>query len=516
MKNIIKISLISLITLSFLNSCRDAIDIVQDGEINNQQTFKTVADLQKYLLGDVYKTMSNTGPVTVSALFTDETGLGSANSTLTPGMHQFFLDPSDATSSSLWLSNYTTINRVNRLLAAAELITPATSAEQITYNSVIAQARVIRAFAYFTLETYFSTDLKNDDALGVILTTKVPVNDEKLPRVKNSEIFALIDSDLSFADTNLVDNTNYFYISKNFINAFKARYYLYRGKHALAKQFATKVINESGLSLVGVNTLPTSTPGSSAWHTSLNSYASTSAIAKMYNDKERGEIIFALSRPTSGSWTNIGTIFNTNSSTLGGSPLYDMGRNLFNILDSTPGDIRRYIYVDPTSKIDANYATNSDYKNSDVLVIDKYPGKYQGTNPLRNDEKVFRLSEMYLILAECAVVENDFVTAAGYIKQIRDKRNYLGPVTLPTYTSAAQAYSDILLERRVELAFEGHRYIDLKRLGALANKSIDRHPTDDVSTVPTTLPVTDYRFTLPIPRNEVQGNPSITQNPGYK
>lgn len=61
MKNIIKISLISLITLSFLNSCRDAIDIVQDGEINNQQTFKTVADLQKYLLGDVYKTMSNTG-----------------------------------------------------------------------------------------------------------------------------------------------------------------------------------------------------------------------------------------------------------------------------------------------------------------------------------------------------------------------------------------------------------------------------------------------------------------------
>lgn len=46
MKNIIKISLIFLITLSFLTPCRDAIDIVQDGEINNQQTFKTVADLQ--------------------------------------------------------------------------------------------------------------------------------------------------------------------------------------------------------------------------------------------------------------------------------------------------------------------------------------------------------------------------------------------------------------------------------------------------------------------------------------
>lgn len=206
-------------------------------------------------------------------------------------------------------------------------------------------------------------------------------------------------------------------------------------KHALAKQFATKVINESGLSLVGVNTLPTSTTGSSAWHTSLNSYASTSAIAKMYNDKERGEIIFALSRPTSGSWTNIGSIFNTNNLSLRRKPLYDMGRNLFNILDSTPGDIRRYIYVGTLHLKLTLTMPQTDYKNSDVLVIDKYPGKYQGTNPLRNDEKVFRLSEMYLILAECAVVENDFVSAAGYIKQIRDKRNYIGSVTLPSYTS---------------------------------------------------------------------------------
>lgn len=516
MKRIIKTSILTLIFLTSVNSCRDAIDIVQAGEINNEQTFRSVGDLQKYLLGDVYTTMSITNEVAVSAFFTDETGQGPANSDLTPGMHQFFVDTADPISSSLWLRNYTTINRVNRLLNVAELIKP-TSAEMREYNSILAEARAIRAFAYFSLETYFSPDLKSDDALGVILTTKIPAHSDKLPRVKNSEIFALIESDLAYADANLIDptNRNYFFVSKNFLNAFRARYNLYRGKYALAKQFATKVINESGLALVGVGTLPASVPGTEEWHRSLNSYNSTSAIAKMYNDRERGEIIFALSRPPSGSWSNIGGIFNTNNSSTGGSPLYDMGRNLFNILNNTIGDIRRFIYVDPSSKLDPNYATNPDYKNSDVIVIDKYPGKFQGTNPLRNDEKVFRLSEMYLILAECAVAEKDYAAAAAHIKRIRDARNYIAPVSIPVYTSDAQAYADILQERRVELAFEGHRYIDLKRLGAVAGKSIDRHPTDDVPTVPVTLPISDYRFTLPIPRNEIQGNPDIQQNPGY-
>ncbi|RTZ49596.1 RagB/SusD family nutrient uptake outer membrane protein [Chryseobacterium arthrosphaerae] len=36
------------------------------------------------------------------------------------------------------------------------------------------------------------------------------------------------------------------------------------------------------------------------------------------------------------------------------------------------------------------------------------------------------------------------------------------------------AYADILKERRVELALEGHRYLDLKRLAVAANVSMDR------------------------------------------
>jgi len=139
---------------------------------------------------------------------------------------------------------------------------------------------------------------------------------------------------------------------------------------------------------------------------------------------------------------------------------------------------------------------------------------------LRNDIKVFRLSEMHLILAECYASEGNINGAtnsvAAELKRIRDARNFLGTQTLPTYANATEAWADILLERRLELCFEGHRYIDLKRLGTLANKTMERDATDDsVSGTPLSIPNGDYRYTMPIPIDEINANGTIQQNPGY-
>ncbi len=68
------------------------------------------------------------------------------------------------------------------------------------------------------------------------------------------------------------------------------------------------------------------------------------------------------------------------------------------------------------------------------------------------------------------------------------------------------------------MCFEGHRYIDIKRLGPLTGKSIERDPTDDIISGATlTIPNNDYRFTLPIPQDELNANDLIRgqQNPGY-
>jgi starch-binding outer membrane protein, SusD/RagB family len=65
----------------------------------------------------------------------------------------------------------------------------------------------------------------------------------------------------------------------------------------------------------------------------------------------------------------------------------------------------------------------------------------------------------------------------------------------------------ILNERRVELAFEGNRWFDLKRLG--------RDITKPVAGGTPTVPYTDFRILCRIPVEQVAINPAITQNPGY-
>lgn len=537
MKNIFKIAILSAFVSLSLSSCNDALDIIQDGELNAENTFVNTEDMNKYLNGSVYAGLDITNNLFLSAQLTDELGMGPQNSELALSAHQFYLDVTNGPTANIWLGNYTTINRVNRLMEGAAKITPSAD-DQGKYNNILAQARLVRAFSYFTLLSYFSTDMKDPNALGVMLIDHVPGLSETVPRVNNSAIFSFIDADIAYAETNLAAvNGDYLRIGKNFLNAFKARYYLYRGMYPQAKIAAQAVLGSSGLVLTPL--VNPSVPGSAAGtlaqnntaHKTLNSYLTRNPYAKMLNNTNQGEMIFALNRPIVGAWGNVGSLFASNSSALNGSILYDMGRKTFNLLNVS-GDIRRYAYIDPTAKIDANYSTIATYREADVLVIDKYPGrpklmpdpistdiyreKVVSQAPLRNDLPVFRLSEMYFILAECAVEEGNFAVAAGYIKNVRDSRNYIAPVTLPVYSGKPTAYADILLERRKELYLEGHRYLDLKRLGAIAGVAIDRDPTDDLKSIPVTIPIDDYRMkSLPIPRAETQGNPTIQQNPGY-
>jgi hypothetical protein len=209
------------------------------------------------------------------------------------------------------------------------------------------------------------------------------------------EIYSLIESDLDFAYNNLKEGNNYKYVTKNLINAIRARMYTYRGKYQLAAQYAQAVIDNFPNGLTPAVPI-TGTPGTTTFNSSFYSESTPSPYRQMWNDAIQGEVIFALSRPSVGSWGNIASNWTTNTTNLSGSPLFDLGRNLFNIINQN-NDIRRWAFVDPTSVVSASYATDANYVSTDVLVIDKYPGK--GNTPLRNDIKLFRLSEMYLILA---------------------------------------------------------------------------------------------------------------------
>lgn len=522
-----KLRLIALLAIGVLFSCEDATDITQPGEFDETATFQTVDDMASFLNG-TYSTLTVTNEIGFTSIFTDEVGFGPANSGQNIDLYKYFLTNNDGNASAMWLSHYTTINYTNRLMRGAANITPS-AADLPRYNSIIAEAKALRAFAHLQLMAFFAEDMQNDSSLGVILMDRVPALNEQLPRNTTGEVFALIESDLNDADADLIDPTGataYYYVTHNMIRATKARMYAYRGDYVNAELAADSV---TGFTL---------TPAGTYTNAAAFATGSTSDYRKMWVDGTQGEIIFGLSRipPNDGKVANI---YTTNSSTASGSVLHDMGRNLFNLLadqnqdgiiptsastvpTAEDRDVRFRSFIDRTSLISAAYETIPTYETSDNLVIDKYPGKASGATGfnLTNDLKVFRYSEVYFIKMEARAAAGDLTTVATMMKNIRDIRTLAGgqPQPLPVYANATEAWADILLERRKELCFEGHRYVDLRRLGPLAGGvSVDRYIRDCTeNAVPVCeLPLGDHRYIMPIPINEIIGNSAIQQNPEY-
>ncbi len=479
-------------SLLLVSSCNDALDIVQPGEIYRADAFKTVTDLRNYLNGDIYSRVNNTEEIGFTTVFTDECGIGPSNGGQDKELHRFQLNANSDEPAGLWSTHYTVINRVNRLLEFADLVVTTTPADIAAKNAVLAEARALRAYSYIQLVSFFSVDPSNPNALGVILSTTPDRYDLFIdrPRVSNQLIYNLIESDFQFAETNLASTaTVYTRVTQKFIAAARARMYLYRKDYVKAKQYAT----------LATGALSTA-----------NTYNS------MWGDAAQGECIFAVSRPSGGTWSNIASTWYFNITSATGGAFLDMGRNLFNLYNQFPNDVRTAIWIDASAQINPNYAADINYVSNDILPINKYPGK--AAQPLRNDLKIFRNSEMVLILAECEVASSNLTAAATLVRSIRTARAFAAPApALPVYANAQAAWADILLERRKELAFEGHRYLDIKRLAALAgNQGITRDNTDDdIPNQPLTLSLSDYRWTLPIPQQEIAGNVNIQQNPGY-
>jgi hypothetical protein len=105
---------------------------------------------------------------------------------------------------------------------------------------------------------------------------------------------------------------------------------------------------------------------------------------------------------------------------------------------------------------------------------------------------------------------------------VRARANRLSPGTvLPRTSTGAQLLSDIWLERRLELAMEGHRYYDLvrqKRLVEVMNafnkaQATNTDPYDGGKTKPLVSSVNNL-FPIPTPQIQLSGG-VVTQNPGY-
>lgn len=481
--------------------CQDAYEIEPEGILDEKATFYEVEDAQIYLNG-LYGTMSNLNEIGFTSIFTDELAPSEEWNGSNRDVHQMIMNSTTAYASVIWLSGHNGVNRVNHLLNGVKEITVANDADQARLDDIVAQARFIRAYHYLTLVSYFSPNMEDNSALGVMLFEHVPLSNETLPRSTNGEIYSLIESDLDFAFNNISANHEYIYPTKVAVEALRARMYAYRGMYGQAATAANNVINNYGLTLTVAQPFDLAN-----FYHPVNS---KSPYRQIWSDvPTQHEQILTLRSLLNGTPSfNPAGIFYQNSTRCSGSPLWTMSYKVHEMLASNPNDVRLYAFVDPTSN-------NNACKDGEIM-IDKYPG-IQGAQ-LVNGLKLIRLSEMYMILAEAAVANDNLIEAASKVHAVKTARAIDGSAVMPNYANATAAWAGILEERRLEFFAEGHRYVDLRRLGAKANVSIDRHVKDNENAnEPTTLPITDHRFTLPIPFDETKVNPAIAdqQNPGY-
>ncbi|MCG8579914.1 MAG: RagB/SusD family nutrient uptake outer membrane protein [Bacteroidales bacterium] len=150
------------------------------------------------------------------------------------------------------------------------------------------------------------------------------------------------------------------------------------------------------------------------------------------------------------------------------------------------------------------------------------------------NERIIRLSDIYLVYAEACYHTSDEGTARTYVNYVRERARQGDASVLPDVTASGTELLDAIYhERRVELCAEGHRFHDLVRTGRLEKevktdgykvkaaltKEDDGSITVSDSGEPvfkaTNLQMPKNLF-FPIPQSEVDNTGGvITQNPGY-
>jgi starch-binding outer membrane protein, SusD/RagB family len=492
MKKISIILFIALITV--FTSCEDFYNVEQVGRLGEEQAFETAADLEAGVLG-VYNEFDYTPAIQFNSVFTDQISIGINNGGqgITNGEFAFILNPESSFAIAWWTNMYDALNAASRVIEAAEIVEPE-EGNEAQYRNALGEAYALRAWAHFELLTYFSPDLTNDDSPGVIILNFIPATEQQLPRATTGEVFTAIGADLAAADTLIVidpadpevSNVNPTFINKDFLTALRARISAYRGNYSQADAFATELLAR----------YPLATPDE---------------YKEIFLDESNAEIIFKLERTIGDDYDVQG---NTGSGFAGGwaganfsftrvndQPYFEMSQGLFNEL--APEDVRYEVLLHESSDVDAG-----------ELRIGKYAGS-EG-QPLMNDLKIFRTAEMLLIKAEAAAATNDLATVVSLIDQLRDAR-FGEDRPAPEIGTQQTAFRIILEERRKELAYEGFRWVDIKRLGARAGiAGIARLQADCQVIGVCELPITDVKLSaVPIPLVELNANLVIEQTPGY-
>ena len=398
-------------------------------------------------------------------ILADNVFISSTNSNRYLAEFNYTYISTNANSQGTWGSAYNAILRANNIINAN--IAASANASQLK-----GEALMMRALMYLDLVTYFAkpyTVDPNADGVPIVLTYDPFL---KPSRVKVSEVYAQIDKDLSDAFGLLTLTKNSSYVTKYAARALQARVALFKGDYATAKTAALDVITNGGF------TLATAANLFNYWKSPVPVSNKLETIFEITNDavNNNGTNALAYFYDQAGYGDAIGA------------------DDLYNQYTAT--DARKGLFITGTRA------------GQTVRIVNKYQNTSNAAD--KDDVKVIRYAEVLLTLAEAYYRTSDEVNARLYLNQLAKQRD---PSFAGFASTGAQLLSDIILERRKELAFEGMRYLDLLRL----NQDVIRVNINNnfVGITPLTLSASNFRRIFPIPQNERDVNTSISQNTGY-
>ncbi len=485
----------ALILLSV--SCDDLIDVSPRSQVDANGVL-TSSEAVQASLNSVYARLRSERNYGRDLLAVGEALADNANATNNSGRLINENRNSSGAHFTHWQNSYAAINEANITLAAvanASSFVPAPT--QATIDNWIGQLKFLRALYYHDLVKAYAydpgTSVSAQDRGGVPLilepvTTATGASAAKLPRNTVDEVYTQIYADLNDAIAKLPANSGTgvsYYATRAAAQALLSRVALFKRDYALAVSSATDAITLVGSTLSGAAYI-------SAWKSSTN-------------NESIFEVKFQDANENIGVNTSLQTSYTSCQSlaalgTLGGfgdlAPTAAF-RTALGITGPVAGSGTVGQVCTGTDVRVQLYAVGNGRGSGAKIECIKFIGKNGIVN--LDNVPVLRKAELLLNRAEANAMLGNNVTALADVNTLRVARGLTALVGL----TGTPLMDEIINQRRLEFAFEGHRWYDFKRRGV------------DLIKTPENIIASDFRRLANIPQREIDGNPNLKQNFGY-
>lgn len=407
------------------------------------------------------------------------------------------------TETDTWTPVYKLINVANNILESAQDVPQSTDTDKEGVLRVTGEAYFLRGLYYFWLANIYGKPYDPSTAdtdLAVPLKTEAKVNDKVYQRNTVTEVYDQVLSDLLKAEELLSQTTKkktIYRADSTAVQLLLSRVYLYMQNWDKSIEYADKVLK--------VRSTLTNINGRKMGDGFLSADSKETLFSMSGTDIPRSMMNYAQS--------------------------FRVAHELYDTYDDTDLRKSQWFWVRDEfigyTKVQEGQAYEESARNpeNDNYYFYAYYYGYSGKSPV-SDRFLFRTAEAYLNKAEAEAYLGNEDEAHAAVNKVRLNRYETGSNYEITATGEALVKA-IRDERRRELAFEGHRWFDLRRYMVCEkypySKSIThnytyytgRGETDMVTTHVFTLKENDPAYTLPIPQSVIEYNTGMVQNERY-